>query len=533
MKPIESKHNKMKPRKPKLDRRNALKNVDYEPSTSNSTSFDSPDSPIRTRSLDISPINDRTSFRIEGIDGEFDMICQSLGLSGPDDFAIPAAEWESRKLRSSSDILPRSRLNKLDKSFRVTELGHKFSENVNVSDRDRDRDKVENESVGMSKVGVRDRDVVDNESVRVSNVGDGDLGKAKNESVRVGRMNVSDDAEVDNEFVRVSNVRGINGVRPPVLMPPPAIALPVIDDNSSTWDILKSFAPDGDENNEFVYGRGGFSSDEDDGGGRNGERERNVVSEDNMFTTSNEDDSSSTTTDPPSNVSPQGKSRPIISSWEKGKLLGRGSFGSVYEGIADGGFFLAVKEVSLLDQGVQGRQSITQLEQEIDLLSKLEHENIVRYLGTEQTESNLYIFLELASKGSLLSLYQQYHLQDSQVSVYTRQILNGLKYLHDRNVVHRDIKCANILVDTNGTVKLADFGLAKATKLNDVQSCKGTAFWMAPEVVRRRQGYGLAADIWSLGCTVLELLTGQLPYHPLDGTKDKSSLAYEALKERR
>lgn len=522
---MESKH-KTKARKPKLDRRNALKNVDYEPSTSNSTSFDSLDSPIRTRSLDISPINDRTSFRIEGIDGEFDVICQSLGLSGPDDFAIPAADWESRKLRSSSDILPRSRLNKLDRSFRVgelSELSHKFSENVNVSDRgrDRDRDKVGNESVRVDNVGVSDRDEVENEFVRVGNVSDRDRGEVDNKFVRVGNnVNVGDRGEVDNESVRVSNVRGINGVRPPVLTPPPNIALPVIDDNSSTWDILRSFAPDADENNQFVYGRGGYSSDEDGGGGENGrsgEGERNVVSEDNMFTTSNEDDSSSTTTEPPSNVSPQGRSIPIISSWEKGKLLGRGSFGSVYEGIADGGFFLAVKEVSLLDQGVQGRQSITQLEQEIDLLSKLEHENIVRYLGTEQTESSLYIFLELASKGSLLSLYQQYHLQDSQVSVYTRQILNGLKYLHDRKVVHRDIKCANILVDTNGTVKLADFGLAKATKLNDVQSCKGTAFWMAPEVVKRSQGYGLAADIWSLGCTVLELLTGQLPYHPLDG----------------
>ncbi|WOG97312.1 hypothetical protein DCAR_0416652 [Daucus carota subsp. sativus] len=516
-KSMESKHKKA--RKPKLDRRNALKNVDYEPSTSNSGSFVSPDSPIRTRSLDIPPFNDRTSFRIEGIDGEFDVICQSLGLSGPDDFAIPAAEWESRKLRSSSDILPRSRLNNLDMSFRVSELSDNFSENVRV--RDRDGDAVGEESGRISKANVGDRGEVDKESVRiskgiVSDRDDGDKG-----SVGVSKMNVSNRGEADKEFVRVGNVRGINGARPPVLTPPPAIALPVIDHNSSTWDIMRSFAPDGDERDELAYGRGGISTDEDDGdAGENeesGEGERNVVSEDNLFTTSNEDDSSSTTTEPPSNVSPQGKSRLIISSWEKGKLLGRGSFGSVYEGIADGGFFFAVKEVSLLDQGDQGRQSISQLEQEIDLLSKLEHENIVRYLGTEQTESTLYIFLQLASKGSLLSLYQQYHLQDSQVSVYTRQIINGLKYLHDRNVVHRDIKCANILVDTNGTVKLADFGLAKATKLNDVQSCKGTAFWMAPEVVKRSQGYGLAADIWSLGCTVLELLTGQLPYHPLDG----------------
>ncbi|KAK0578538.1 hypothetical protein LWI29_011877 [Acer saccharum] len=176
-----------------------------------------------------------------------------------------------------------------------------------------------------------------------------------------------------------------------------------------------------------------------------------------------------------------------ITYWEKGELLGRGSFGSVYEGISDDGFFFALKEVSLLDQGSEGMQSIYQLEQEIALLSQFEHENIVRYFGTDKDESKLYIFLELVTKGSLLNLYQ------------------------------RDIKCANILVDASGYVKIADFGLAKATKLNDVKSCKGTAFWMAPEVVNNKnQGYGTPAYIWSLGCTVLEMLTRQIPYSHLE-----------------
>ncbi|KAL3736629.1 hypothetical protein ACJRO7_025556 [Eucalyptus globulus] len=230
----------------------------------------------------------------------------------------------------------------------------------------------------------------------------------------------------------------------------------------------------------------------------------------------NDEDSSSTTTTP-TNISPGRTSRRIITDFDKGQLLGRGSFGSVYEGIADDGFFIAIKEVSLLDQGDRGRQIILYLEQEIALLSQFEHENIVRFLGTAKDDSNLYIFLELMTKGSLANLYQTYHLRNSQVSSYTRQILSGLKYLHDRNVVHRDIKCANILVHANGTVKLADFGLAKATTLNDVKSCKGTAFWMAPEVVNARdRGYGLAADIWSLGCTVLEMLTSRVPYFPLE-----------------
>ncbi|THG10313.1 hypothetical protein TEA_016673 [Camellia sinensis var. sinensis] len=114
-------------------------------------------------------------------------------------------------------------------------------------------------------------------------------------------------------------------------------------------------------------------------------------------------------------------------------------------------------------------------------LWRLPHGRLVQIPELPQDESKLYIFLQLVTKGSLLKLYQKYELRDSQVSSYTRQILHGLKYLHEKNVVHRDIKCANILVDANGSVKLADFGLAKVTKLNDVKSCKGTPFWMAPE----------------------------------------------------
>nr|XP_011461848.1 PREDICTED: mitogen-activated protein kinase kinase kinase 1-like [Fragaria vesca subsp. vesca]XP_011461849.1 PREDICTED: mitogen-activated protein kinase kinase kinase 1-like [Fragaria vesca subsp. vesca]XP_011461850.1 PREDICTED: mitogen-activated protein kinase kinase kinase 1-like [Fragaria vesca subsp. vesca] len=164
-----------------------------------------------------------------------------------------------------------------------------------------------------------------------------------------------------------------------------------------------------------------------------------------------------------------------------------------------------------------GGKEFFNLNREIALLSQFEHENIVQYYGTQKDGSKLYIFLELVTKGSLQKLYQTYHLTDSHASVYTRQILQGLKYLHDRKVIHRDIKCSNILVHANGSVKLADFGLAKSISLNDIKSCKGAAYWMAPEVVNRRsKGYGLPADIWSLGCTVLEMLTGKVPYHNLE-----------------
>ncbi|PSS17541.1 Mitogen-activated protein kinase kinase kinase [Actinidia chinensis var. chinensis] len=522
---------KQKGRAPKLERRLAKKNIDYEPTP---TSSSAESSSLRTRSLDSSPLANRTSFRIQGTEGEIDMIYEYLGISGPEDFGIPADAWEARKLRSSLD-LPRSRLR--CESGELNTCGDDDCETLS--------DKFRNGAVGGGsgddceklsgrlRGGGGENDGGEELSNRLDGSGVGGdcerLSDRLRESVRVSDF--SDDRKDTRERVGFKIVAetsrggggGIKGVRPPVLAPPPSISLPVIDNTSSTWDILKSFAPVGDRGFSSLRG---FASDDDDEEDTekvervNGVRsESAVLSEACSFTTSNDDDSSSTTTEPTSNISPNDRLRRIITHWEKGELLGRGSFGSVYEGIADGGFFIAVKEVSLLDQGDQGRQSIHQLEQEIALLSQFEHENIVQYYGTAKDESNLYIFLELITKGSLLQLYQKYNLQDSTVSSYTRQILHGLKYLHERNVIHRDIKCANILVGANGSVKLADFGLAKVTKLNDIKSCKGTPFWMAPEVVRQnKKGYGLAADIWSLGCTVLEMLTRQLPYSHLENS---------------
>ncbi|WVZ73474.1 hypothetical protein U9M48_021775 [Paspalum notatum var. saurae] len=145
---------------------------------------------------------------------------------------------------------------------------------------------------------------------------------------------------------------------------------------------------------------------------------------------------------------------------------------------------------------------------EILLLSQLEHKNIVQYFGAKKEETVLSIFLEFVSEGSLVSVYEKYQLEESTISAYTRQILVGLAYLHH----HNDIKCANILLDLNGTVKVGDFGLAKQIKVwKQKRSCAGSVYWMAPEVIRGAP-YGRSADIWSLGCTVLEMLIQRPPY---------------------
>ncbi|KAI8532198.1 hypothetical protein RHMOL_Rhmol11G0194600 [Rhododendron molle] len=501
--------------KRRLERRNAVKNVDYEPSFS---ACEWPRSPLRTQSLDDV---DRVSFRIRGTDGEFDQICNFLGLSGPDDFAIPAADWEARRSRSCHLPSPSSggtslNLERLGVSGFVEDaLSDAFQAQIRVGDK---CSRLNNGLVNPAEVQARVREIEEtihdyNESrvrhfralIRCSRLKNG----LKNPAEVQARVRKIDEVRHDDNesrvSVRCSRVGGceIKGDRPPLLAPPPAITQPVVDNNISTWDLLRSFGPQDDKELCSTEGLGittSVMSKEEDRGieedleGVDGkivgklDIGRVLVRDDNVGLescpdTSNDgkDEESSNAMTSLNSISPNGEFKRSIKCWQKGDFLGRGSFGTVYEGFTDRGFFFAVKEVSLLDQGSRGKQSIFQLEQEISLLSQFEHENIVQYLGTDKDDSKVYIFLELVTKGSLANLYQKYQLRDSQVSAYTRQILNGLNYLHCRNVVHRDIKCANILVDASGSVKLADFGLAKATKLNDIKSSKGTAFWMAPE----------------------------------------------------
>ncbi|XP_002981021.2 mitogen-activated protein kinase kinase kinase 3 [Selaginella moellendorffii] len=150
---------------------------------------------------------------------------------------------------------------------------------------------------------------------------------------------------------------------------------------------------------------------------------------------------------------------------------------------------------------------------EVSVLSRLDHEHIVKYIGTTTLgDGRAGILLELM-KCSLASVIKESNgLDESKLRVYTRQILSGLEYLHRMNIVHRDVKCGNILLDPNGKAKLADFGLAKKIDYSVAKSCKGTFVYMAPEVLLTEGTYGLAADVWSLGCTVIEMACGKPPW---------------------
>jgi len=206
-------------------------------------------------------------------------------------------------------------------------------------------------------------------------------------------------------------------------------------------------------------------------------------------------------------------------SWRKGDLIGTGANGRVYLGLEeDTGAIIAVKEV-MFTRNVQDLKERAQMQEEIELLRSLHHPNIVTYLGTDvcDDDQTLYIFTEWVPGGSIQALVTKFgRLSEAIVRKYVAQLLVGLNYLHGQQVLHRDIKAANILVDDRGTIKLADFGSSKrmspmGTIDNQNFSLRGTPYFMAPEVIMQT-GHGRKADIWSAGCTILQMVTGQPPW---------------------
>jgi mitogen-activated protein kinase kinase kinase len=235
--------------------------------------------------------------------------------------------------------------------------------------------------------------------------------------------------------------------------------------------------------------------------------------------------------------------------WQQGQFIGGGTFGSVYAAInLDSNFLMAVKEIRLQDPQLIPVIA-QQIRDEMGVLEVLDHPNIVSYYGIEVHRDKVYIFMEYCSGGSLAGLLEHGRIEDETfIMVYALQLLEGLAYLHQSGIIHRDIKPENILLDHNGVIKYVDFGAAKIiarqgkTVVNgdpltkgsghkdgkvakdgqrkNQKTMTGTPMYMSPEIIRgdmsdliERQG---AVDIWSLGCVILEMVTGCRPWSSLD-----------------
>ena len=192
------------------------------------------------------------------------------------------------------------------------------------------------------------------------------------------------------------------------------------------------------------------------------------------------------------------------------KLLGSGSSGTIIKAFdKKNNLILAVKKIFL---GNLNDEEIKLVEKEANILFEIVHKNIVKFYGSKRKKDILEIYFEYVENQSLRDLLKKKKkLSESKTSKYLKQILQALDYLHSKELIHRDIKAENILLNRNSEIKLSDFGSATNSK-NENFSVVGTVGFIAPEVLENKNGYGRYADIWSLGCTVFELLTGNSPF---------------------
>ncbi|XP_023773752.1 serine/threonine-protein kinase PAK 3-like [Cyanistes caeruleus] len=210
--------------------------------------------------------------------------------------------------------------------------------------------------------------------------------------------------------------------------------------------------------------------------------------------------------------------------------LGSGGFGEVSRAldIATGGE-VAIKKINV--QGVS-RKILTM--NEIRIMESNRSPRIVNYLASYLVHEELWLVMEYMDGGTLRDLIDEIQMSEGEIAAVSRECLQGLDFLHSNHVIHRDVKSNNILLRTDGSVKLADFGLSAQLTPEQNQRCSvtGTPWWMAPEVVKR-QPYGPKVDVWSFGIVAIEMAEQKTPYDSFTARSAKFHIATEGTPQLR
>jgi tRNA A-37 threonylcarbamoyl transferase component Bud32 len=202
--------------------------------------------------------------------------------------------------------------------------------------------------------------------------------------------------------------------------------------------------------------------------------------------------------------------------YQKIKKIGQGASGSVYVArpVGNSPFIASHRRVAIkqIDLSTQPRKEL--IVNEIEVMKESQHPNIVNFLEAYlRSTYDLWVVMEFMEGGALTDIIDNNTLTEEQIATICFETCKGLQHLHHKNIIHRDIKSDNMLLDAQGHVKITDFGFC--AKLTDQKSKRatmvGTPYWMAPEVVKQKE-YGAKVDVWSLGIMAIEMIESEPPY---------------------